>query len=243
MYDATVDAQLNTLRWRNNEVINAMPRDPLNYKQPVAAALDRVVGVTSRRNGDVPDWVADAVCLQIAITRVPLKPPMGSVINGVAVDVQDEGLKTFVPIGIKALNIGKNTDLGFLLREFMRQQAYPFSTNPTAAELSTCRYTWINVDVGNFSRMYKVLIVLFVSLVLPKLINQFCFFSGQMFYDAMNVGQCLRRTISLNLGGFWHTWKHLVGKIWYHFADEVFAPLHRVLTPSCTFPTHIEDPT
>ena len=57
MYDATVDAQLNTLRWRNNEVINAMPRDPLNYKQPVAAALDRVVGVTSRRNGDVPDWV------------------------------------------------------------------------------------------------------------------------------------------------------------------------------------------
>jgi hypothetical protein len=55
-----------------------------------------------------------------------------------------------------------------------------------------------------------------------------------MFYDAMNVGQCLRRFISLNLG-FWHTWKHLVGKIWYHFADEVFAPLHRVLSPNTHF--------
>lgn len=55
-----------------------------------------------------------------------------------------------------------------------------------------------------------------------------------MFYDAMNVGQCLRRGISLNLG-FWHTWKHLVGKIWYHFADEVWAPLHRHLTPSAHF--------
>ena len=55
-----------------------------------------------------------------------------------------------------------------------------------------------------------------------------------MWYDAMNVGQCLRRCISLNLG-FWHTWKHLVGKIWKHFADEVFAPLHRVLNPKSHF--------
>jgi len=56
----------------------------------------------------------------------------------------------------------------------------------------------------------------------------------QMFYDALNVGQCLRRFISLNLG-FWHTWKHLVGKIWFHFADEVFAPLHRHMFPRSHF--------
>ena len=56
----------------------------------------------------------------------------------------------------------------------------------------------------------------------------------QMFYDAMNVGQCLRRCISLNLG-FWHTWKYLVGRIWYHFADEVFAPLQRILSPRSNF--------
>ena len=55
-----------------------------------------------------------------------------------------------------------------------------------------------------------------------------------MFYDALNVGQCLRRFISLNLG-YWHTWKHLVGKIWKTFADEVFAPLHFALNPSSHF--------
>ena len=55
-----------------------------------------------------------------------------------------------------------------------------------------------------------------------------------MFYDALNVGQCLRRFISLNLG-YWHTWKHLVGKIWNQFADEVFAPLHFHLKPDSHF--------
>jgi len=165
MYDATVDTQVNTFRWRNSAVVSAMPRDPLIYKQPVEAAIHRAVGATSRRNGEVPDWVAGAVCLQIEITRVPLKPPIGAVFNGVVVDVEAEGLKTFVPIGIKPLNIGKNTDLGLLLREFMVKQGYPFSTDPTQAELANCRYSWINVDVGNFSRMYKVhyFLVLFCS--------------------------------------------------------------------------------
>jgi len=55
-----------------------------------------------------------------------------------------------------------------------------------------------------------------------------------MFYDALNVEQCLRRFISLNLG-YWHTWKHLVGKIWKQFADEVFAPLHFHLNPDAHF--------
>jgi hypothetical protein len=87
---------------------------------------------------------------------VPLKPLNGDVINGVAVQVEDRGLKTFMPLAIKELNIGKNSDLGLLLREYMRQQTYPFSTTPTAEEILTCRYSWLNVDVGNFSRMYKV---------------------------------------------------------------------------------------
>ena len=125
----------------------------MTFKQPVTLAIERTVGATMRRNGEIPDWVSDAVCLQIELTRVPLKPQVGAAINGV---VETDGLKTFVPIGIKPENIGKNTDLGMLLREFMRQQFYPFSTNPTALELALCKYTWINVDVGNFSRMYKV---------------------------------------------------------------------------------------
>ena len=156
MYDATVNHQLNNLRWRHNELENAMPRNPLSYKQPVCSAIERSFGATARRNGEIPDWVSDAVCLQFELSRVPLKPPVGATINGVMVDVEMNGLETFVPIGIKPENIGKNSDLGLLLRQFMRQQFYPFSTNPTALELALCKYTWINVDVGNFSRMYKV---------------------------------------------------------------------------------------
>ena len=157
MYDATVNHGLNNLRRRHNEVVHAMPRNPLIFKKAVTLAIERAVGATVRRNGDIPDWVSDAVCLQIELTRVPLKPKVGDVINGVGVNVETDGLKTFFPIGIKPENIGKNTDLGMLLREFMRQQFYPFSASPTDAELANCKYTWINVDIGNFSRMYKVL--------------------------------------------------------------------------------------
>jgi hypothetical protein len=156
LYDKSVDPRVNTLRWRFDEVVNAMPTKPLQYKQLVVDALINIVSPTVRRNGEIPDWISDAVCFQVPLTRVPLKPPTGAVINGVPVQVQDKGLKSFVPIGIKDLNIGKNSDLGMLLREFMRQQTYPFSITPTAEELVTCRYTWLNVDVGNFSRMYKV---------------------------------------------------------------------------------------
>ena len=159
MYDKTVITSLNSLRWRFNSIVNAMPTKPLQYRQLVVDSLNNVVGPSSRRNGDIPDWTIDAVCLQIPITRVPLKPPMGSVINGVAVEVEDNGLKRFMPIGMKDLNIGKNADLGMLLREFMIQQTYPFSATPTLDDLITCKYSWLNVDIGNFSRMYKVFLL------------------------------------------------------------------------------------
>ena len=175
MQDETVDSQVNVLRWRFGEVVTAMPNKPLGYKQLVVTALNDAVGPTNRRNGDIPDWVSGAVCLQIPITRVPLKPLVGAVINGEVVDVPDKGLKTFVPIGIKDVNIGKNTDLAKLLREFMQQQTYPYSTKPTDEELVTCRYTWLNVDVGNFSRMYKVFIFqihLSTRLILKKIVER-----------------------------------------------------------------------
>ena len=158
MVDKSVDTSINELRWRFDLIVNAMPNKPLQYKQLVVDAINNVVGPSTRKNGDIPDWTSDAVCLQIPITRVPLKPPMGSVINGVAVEVEDKGLQRFMPIGIKEWNIGKNSDLGMLMREFMRQQTYPFSTAPTEDELISCKYAWLNVDVGNFSRMYKVLV-------------------------------------------------------------------------------------
>lgn len=159
MVDKSVDTSINELRWRFDLIVNAMPNKPLQYKQLVVDAINNVVGPSTRKNGDIPDWTSDAVCLQIPITRVPLKPPMGSVINGVAVEVEDKGLQRFMPIGIKEWNIGKNSDLGMLMREFMRQQTYPFSTAPTEDELISCKYSWLNVDVGNFSRMYKVLVL------------------------------------------------------------------------------------
>ena len=162
MYDKTVDTEVNTLRWRFGAVLPAMPNKPLQYKQLVVDAVNNIVGPTTRKNGDIPDWTTGAVCLQIAITRVPLKPLNGDVINGVAVQVEERGLKTFMPLAIKDLNIGKNSDLGLLLREYMRQQTYPFSTTPTAEEILTGRYSRLNVDVGNFSRMYKV-VELFVT--------------------------------------------------------------------------------